>query len=63
MLETNVNNFSEGNKNHTDLKIKTKVNYTREEIKDNAIRIFSVQSKALKVRKEKLKDKFNYELK
>ena len=45
MLETNLNNFPEGNKSHIDLNTETKGDDTKEEVKDNTIRIISVQSK------------------
>ena len=48
MLETDVNYFSEENKAQIYLKTENKENDTRKEIDDNAIRITSVQSKALK---------------
>ena len=38
MLETNVNNFSEENDSHADLKTETKGDDIREEIKYNEIR-------------------------
>ena len=41
-------------KDGADLKIETKLNVIGEEIKDNAIRMFSVQSKALKGHEKKL---------
>ena len=48
MLETNVNNFSEEKKTHIYSKTETKGDDIREEIKNNAIRIISIQIKALK---------------
>ena len=62
MLETNVNNFSEENKAHADLKTETKENDTSEKIEDNAIRIISVHSKLLKDHAEKLREELNYAL-
>ena len=53
----------EGGKAHVDLKIETKGYDIREKIKDNTIRIISVQSKALKGHAENLKERFNYALK
>ena len=55
MLKTNVDNFPEENKAHIYLKIETKGYDIRIYIRDNAIRIFYVQCKALKGRAEKLK--------
>ena len=63
MLETNVNNFSEENKAHVNLQTETKGDEIREEIDDNAIRIISVQSKALKGHAAKLKEKLKCALK
>ena len=54
MLETNVNNISEENKSHADLKIETKGHDIRKEIKYNSIRIISVQSKSVKGHAEKM---------
>ena len=48
IFETNVNNFSERKKAHVDLKIATKGYYIKEEIKYNAIRIISVQTRHLR---------------
>ena len=48
---------------HVYLKIETKGDDTREEIKDNTIIIISFQREALKVHVEKLKEKFTYALK
>ena len=55
MLETNEHNFSEEEKSHIYLKTESKGDDIRKEIKSNAIRIISVQSKALKGHAEKLK--------
>ena len=63
MLEINVNKFSEEKKYHVELKIETKGNDIREEIKDNTIRRIYVQSNALKDHEAKSKEKFNYALK
>ena len=63
MLDTNVKIVSEENKYHVDLKTQTKGNDIREEIKDNSIRIISVQSKELKGHAEKLKEELNYVMK
>ena len=63
MLETNENNFSKENKAHIDLKTETEGYDIREEIEDNAIRMISVQRKALEVHAAKFKEKLNYELK
>ena len=63
MLETNVNNFSEENNSHVDLKTETKGYDKREAIKYHSIRIISVQSKSLMVHVEKLKEKLNHALK
>ena len=63
MFETNLNNFSEGNKSQVDLKKQKPKNDIREEIKYTAIRIIYFQSKALKVHAEKLKENLNYALK
>ena len=62
MLKTNVNIFSEENKAHVDFK-KKEVNDIKEEIKDNAIRIISVQSKSLKGHAEKLNGELNHAIK
>ena len=59
MLEINVNNSSEENRAHVDLNLETKEDDTKVEIRDNAIRIIYVQSKALKGHTEKLKEKLN----
>ena len=56
MLETNVNNFSEENKSHIDLKTETRGDDTIKEIKDNTIRMISAQSKSFKVHAAKLKE-------
>ena len=58
MLETNVNYFSEENKYCVDLKKENKGGDIREEIKDNAITIISVQIKSLKGHAENIKEKF-----
>ena len=63
MLETNVHKFLEGNKSHVYLKTESKVDDIRKEIKDNTIRMISVQSKAFKGHAEKLKGGFTYTLK
>ena len=63
MLEINVNNSSEENRAHVDLNLETKEDYTIVEIRDNAIRIIYVQSKALKGHAETLNVKLNYTLK
>ena len=52
-----------GGEYHIDLEIETKGDNTREEIEDNAIRMISVQRKALEVHAAKFKEKLNYELK
>ena len=62
MLETNLNNFPEGNKSHIDLNTETKGDDTKEEVKDNAIRIISFQIKELNGHAKKLKENFNYAL-
>ena len=59
MLETNVNNLSDGNKSHVYIKTETKGDDIRKEIKDNAIRIISVQSKSLEGHAEKVKENLN----
>ena len=59
MLETNVNNSSEVNKSHVDLKTETKRDDIREKIKDNTIMRIFVQIQALKGHVENLKQ---YEL-
>ena len=56
MLETNVNNFSEENKYHIDLKTETRGDDTIKEIKDNTIRMISAQSKSFKGHAAKLKE-------
>ena len=48
MLETNINNFSEGKTFNVDLKIETKGDYIIEDIKNNAIRVIYFQFKSLK---------------
>ena len=55
MLKTNEHNFSDFKKAHIYFKKETKGGDNREEIKENAIRIISFQSKALKGHAEKLK--------
>ena len=59
MLNTHVNNFSEVGEAHVYLKTETKGYNIKEAIENNAIRIISVQSKALKVHTAKLKEKSN----
>ena len=54
MLETNVNNFSEENKDRVELITETKGCAIKEKIKYNAIRIISVQSKAFRGHPKKL---------
>ena len=63
MLETNEKNFSEERKSHIYLKTETKGYDIREKIKDNEIRMISVQSKALKGHAAKSTKKLNYVLK
>ena len=63
MLETNINNFSGENKAHVYFKTETKGDGTRKKLKDRAIRMISVQRKAMKGHAENLKEKLNYALK
>ena len=63
MLETNVNNFSEGGGSYRNLWTETKGDDIREEVQDKSRRIISFQNKALKCHAEKLKENFNYALK
>ena len=48
MLETNLNNVSEGNKSHIVFKTETKGDDIREKIEDNTIRMIFFQIQALK---------------
>ena len=61
-MDTNLNNFSEENKSHIQFKTDTKGDDTREETKDNKIRIIYFQIKALNGHEENLKQKLNYTL-
>ena len=60
MLENNENNFPEEDKDQVYLKTETKGDDIREEIKNNATRIISVQIKSLKGHTEKLKENLDY---